>query len=188
MASTASNVFAAQPSAAGALRNAPLGTTGPTDATTALNAAFIDLGYLGEDGITESISRDTEKKKAFGGATVKVLQTEFGNTFQFVFMEHLNADVLKRVYGESNVTVGADGLVSVTKNKKTLPRESWVIDVYDDANIDRTYIPEGQIIEIGDIVRVHSDTIAYEVTIEGFEDVHGNTSYNHLYVAALDTP
>lgn len=30
---------------------APVGTAGPTDTSTALNAAFIDLGYVSDDGI-----------------------------------------------------------------------------------------------------------------------------------------
>ena len=97
MASTAANVFAATPNVTGAVRNAPLGTTPPTNATTALPAGWIDLGYIGEDGVTETLTRDTEKKKAWGGATVKVLQTDFANTFQFAFMESINADVLMAV-------------------------------------------------------------------------------------------
>ena len=35
---------------------APLGTTIPTDATTELDAAFVGLGYLSEDGLTEPAS------------------------------------------------------------------------------------------------------------------------------------
>ena len=185
MASTASNVFAAQPRATGVLRAAPKGSTAPTNASTALAAAFVDLGYIGEDGITESMTRDTDKKRALGGSVVKVLQTEYGNTFTFVFMEHLNAEVLKRIYGPDNVEIdGAN--ITVKKNKKVLPREAYVIDVEDGDNLDRTYIADGQIIEVGDIVRVHSDTIAYEVTIEGYEDTDGDTSKGFLYVSELE--
>ena len=35
---------------------APLGTAIPTDATTELDAAFVGLGYLSEDGLTEPAS------------------------------------------------------------------------------------------------------------------------------------
>jgi hypothetical protein len=184
MASSASNVFAAQPKATGALRYAPLGTTAPTDASAALDVGWIDLGYIGEDGFTETLTRDTEKKKAFGGATVKVLQTDFANTFQFAFMESINADVLKRVFGEGNVTVSGAN-ITVAKNKKVLPHESYVIDTEDGDNLLRTYIPDGQIIEVDDIVRVHTDTIMYTVTVEAFEDESGNNSYDFHYVDAL---
>lgn len=174
MASTVANVYAAMPKATGALRWAPLGTTLPTDAKAALDGAFIDLGYIGEDGFTESNSRDVTKKKAFGGSTVKILQTDYTATVSFTFLESVNADVLKAVFGEDNVTVtpaaGANGeQVKVSKNKATLPRKSWVIDTLDGDMHYRSVIADGQVITIGDITVVHTDTIMYTVTIECFE-------------------
>src|SRR5699024_2239221 len=181
------NVLSAMPRTAGAVRVAPLGTDGPTDAETALDSAFIDLGYLGEDGITESIARDVDKKKAFGGATVRILQTSYDNTLSFVFMESRNADVLKRVYGPDNVDVDGDD-ITVRKNKRQLPCESWVIDVEDGDNLERIYVPEGQITEVGDIVRVRTDTRGYERTVGGFEGevIDGDNSRTFLYGGALD--
>src|SRR5690606_15237495 len=105
MASSVANVFAALPDVAGALRRAPLGTDGPTSATGVLDPGFVALGYIGADGFTESNTRDTTKKKAFGGATVKILQTDYASTITFTFLESLNAEVLKAVFGEDNVTV-----------------------------------------------------------------------------------
>jgi len=174
MASSVANVFAAMPDVAGALRRAPLGTDGPTSATGVLDPGFVDLGYIGEDGFTESNTRDTTKKKAFGGATVKILQTDYASTITFTFLESLNAEVLKAVFGEDNVTVtpatDTEGTqVTVDKNKNTLPHASWVIDTIDGDARYRSYIPDGQITSIGDITVVHTNTIAYQVTIEAFE-------------------
>lgn len=180
MASSVANVYAAMPKATGALRRAPLGTPGPTNATDALNIAFIDLGYIGEDGFTESNSRDTDKKKAFGGATVKILQTDYTATIQFAFLESTNADVLKAVFGDANVTVVGDD-ITVKKNKQVLPHVAWVLDTLDDAvGSIRTYIPDGQITSVDDIQKVHTDTIAYTVTIECFEDSTGNNIYEYI--------
>lgn len=174
MASSVANVFAAMPDVAGALRRAPLGTDGPVSATDALDNAFVDLGYIGEDGFTESNSRDTTKKKAFGGSTVKILQTDYSSTITFTFLESLNADVLRAVFGDDNVTVTpatetTGTQVIVDKNKATLPHASWVIDTIDGDARYRSYVPDGQITSIGDITVVHTDTIAYQVTIECFE-------------------
>lgn len=177
----AETTFASMPRTTGALRNAPKGTAGPTNATVALNPLFVDHGYIGEDGFTESTTRDTDKKRALGGSVVRVLQTEFGTTVQFVFLESMNLNVLKRVYGEENVTTDGDGNVVVKRNKKPLPREAWVIDLQDGTALDRSYIPDGQIIEIGDITKVHSDLVSYEVTIECYEDEDGTTLTSFLY-------
>jgi hypothetical protein len=180
------NVYAAEPLATGSCLVAPLGTTGPTSATAALNVAFIDLGNIGEDGFTEAMERTTDEKKNFGGKVVKVLQTEYKHTFKFVLMESLNAEVLKSVYGASNVTVtaanGTHGVqVKITKNGKRLGHFSWVIDTTDSERnaFYRNYIPDGQITEVGEVKIVHTDVIAYEVTLEAFEDASGNFVYTY---------
>lgn len=177
----ADRTFAAMPAATGALRNAPLGTPGPTKADSALDAAWLDLGFIGEDGFTESNSRTTDKKRALGGSTVRVLQTEYGVTVQFTFLDSMDLNVLKRVYGADNVSVDGDGNVTVKRNKKPLPHESWVIDLFDGDKIDRSYIPDGQITEVGDVVKVHSDVVMFTVTIEAFENEDGDNIIGYLY-------
>ena len=186
MSSDNKNVYAAEPLATGSLRVAPLGTVGPTSATSALNVAFVDLGHFGEDGFTETTDRSVEKKKNFGGATVKILQTDYTHSFKFVLLESLNADVLKAVYGATNITVtpanGSHGVqVTVNKNAKKLPHMSWVIDTTDSElnAFYRNYIPDGQIISVGDVKVVHTDTIMYEVELEAFSDASGNHVYTY---------
>lgn len=179
MASSTANVFAAMPASTGALRYAPVGSTLPTTATAALDPAFVDLGYIGEEGFTQAEARDTEKKKAFGGSTVKVLQTDYTATVQFAFLESTNADVLKAIYGPENVTeVG--GEIVVKKNKKQSPHAAWVIDVIDGEGSIRTVIPDGQITEVDDITKVHTDTIMYTVTVECFEDANGDNILEYI--------
>lgn len=169
-------IYAAEPTAEGTIFAAPLDTTGPTSAVSVLDEAFINLGDVGEDGFTEVVDRNTNKKRNFGGKVVKVLQTEFGITYELVFLESLNADVLKAIWGSSNVTVtpanGSHGTqIEVRKNSKRPPHLQWVVDTIDSdlGARHRTWIPDGQIIDTGDVKIVHSDTIEYKVTIEAFE-------------------
>ena len=188
MASKVENVFAAMPRATGALLRGVKGggdlpTSAKTDITSSEYQWLKDLGYIGEDGFTQSESRDTDKKKAFGGKVVKVLQTDYSLTVQFAFLESINAEVLKSIYGEENVEVRPDGEIVVRKNSRMSPHASWVIDVYDGDALNRSTIADGQIIEIDDIVKVHSDTIMYTVTMECFEDENGDNMVEYFATA-----
>lgn len=173
MAQTASNVFNATPLVTGPASWAPLGTTAPTNETVALNAAFKSLGYVGEDGITETNGRDVSKIKAFGGDTVKVVQTDHTLTYKLTLLESLNSEVLKAVYGESNVTVTAATAstgekVTVRKNAQTLPHKTWSFDVIDGNAKIRLFIPDGQVTSTGDVTLVHTGVISYDIEIECF--------------------
>jgi hypothetical protein len=174
MASTVANVLTAEPAVSGALRRAPLGTPCPTDALAVPNVAFKDLGYVGEEGFIESNKRTTTKKKAFGGSIVKVLQTDYSATIKVTLMESINADVLKAVFGDENVTVIAANSehgtqIKVDKNRAPLPHACWLIDTIDGDATMRDVIQDGQPTDVGDIKIVNTDTIMYELTIECFE-------------------
>jgi len=172
------NVYAAEPLAAGGLWVAPLATPKPATAITALASPWIGLGHIGEDGVTESQDRSIKKKKNWGGATVKILQTDYESHFKFTFLESLNAEVLKQVYGTDNVTLSGD-TITVTKNKNKLDKATWCIDSVDSElnSRYRNYIPIGQIMTVGDVKLVHTDTIEYTVDLEAFPDSTGNHVY-----------
>lgn len=181
-----SNVYAAAPLITGSLRVAPLDTPAPTDATSDLDAAYVDLGYIGANGFTESLERRTDRKRAFGGRVVKVTQSEFNASLKLVLLETLRAEALKAVYGAANVTVteatsehGAQ--IEVHKNGIKLPHLSWVMDTADEelSASYRSYIPDGQVTTVDDVKIVHTDTIEYGITIECFEDASGNNIYTY---------
>lgn len=169
------NVVAGKPLAAGGVWRGPIGTVLPTDATTALEEALKAAGYIGEDGLTETQDRSTEKIRAWGGDTVKVVQTEFGLSFAFTFIEALNGEVLKAVYGADNVTsapasstAGNTHTVKITSDQ--LPHETYVFEVRDgDARI-RIAVPDGQITEVGEITYNDGEVVAYPVVVEAFRD------------------
>lgn len=184
MANSAAKVVAGVPLATGGVLLGALTATAPTTAVSTLTG-FSAAGYIGEDGVTETNERSTDRIRAWGGDTVKVVQTEHNVTYQFTFLETLNADVLKAVYGEDNVTttaatVSTGTLHEVAINSSTLPHQSYVFEVKDgDAKI-RIYVPDGQITEVGDITYSDSEVIGYQVTVEAFADELGNKAYKFL--------
>lgn len=179
MSNTLSNIYAAEPLSTGVCFVSPLDTPGPADATTAvstLSAAWVDLGYTGTEGFIEKNDRKIDLKRSFGGGVVKVLQSEYSASLEFVLQESLNANVLKAVFGPTNVTVVAatslhGNQVHVFKNSRKLPHQSWIIDTWDDelGAKYRNYVADGQITMLAEIKVVHTDIIEYKVTLECFE-------------------
>ena len=183
---TASNVSAGKPNIAGAIYVAPKGTALPTTTSEALNAAFKCLGYVSEDGLTNSTGLESEKKKAWGGDTVLVIQTSKDDSFKFTLIEALNTDVLKYVYGSDNVSGDLTNGLTINVNNKDVEEHALVIDmVMRDNTAKRIVIPDGKISEVEDIVYSDSEAVGYGTTLECIPDSDGNTHYEYLKKAGV---
>lgn len=167
----ASNVSTGKPAIGGAIFIAPLGTTLPTNATDTLDAAFENVGYISEDGYTNSNSPETDSIKAWGGDVVANPLTEKEDTFQWAMIEASNVVVLKAVYGDTNVTGDLETGIEVRANNREAMERAIVIDTLMKENIiKRTVIPRAALTEVGDIVYKDDELIAYETTFSAHPD------------------
>ena len=177
----ASYVSAGKPNVAGAIYRAPLGSTLPTDATTALDVAFVHLGYASEDGVVNENTPETDEVKAWGGDTVLTLQTEKNDTFTVTLLETMDVNVLSAIYGSANVSGTLSSGITVSANGSEAVEASWVFEIaLRGGGYKRICIPDGKITEIGEITYTDDQAIGYEITITAFVDSSGNTHYEYI--------
>lgn len=158
----------------------------PRDATEALNAALkaVAVGYLGNDGVTKTVDRQTEKIKDWNGDTVVVLTSEHTVTLKLTFMESANAALLKGVYGTENVTISKTGgmeKIKLVENADALPHNSYTFEIKgaEDAKI-RVFAPDAQVTNVGDVTFVKNDVIKYEVELECFANENNVKLYQFI--------
>lgn len=178
------NVTAGKPKIGGAVYRAPADTTAPTDSTTALAAAFKELGYVSEDGVNNARELNREVIKAWGGDDVLVTKNGTNDTFTFTLIEALNEDVLKTVYGSASITgTLSDGIAVGVGNEE--PEEGvWVIDmILRGGAAKRLVIPRGVITEIGEITYADEEAVGYEITLQCLADSTGKTHYEYIKAA-----
>jgi hypothetical protein len=175
------NVTAGKPAVSGGVYRAPLNSTLPTDATTALDAAFVNLGYASEDGVVNENTPESDDIKAWGGDTVLSLQTEKNDTFQVTLIEVLDVNVLSAVYGSGNVTGTLATGITVSANGDEADEAIWCFEmVLRDGALKRIVIPDAKITEIGEITYTDDEAVGYEITLTAYPDASGNTHYEYI--------
>lgn len=153
---------------------APLGTAVPTDATTELDKAFVGLGYLSEDGLTEPASFEPgDDIVAAGGDTVAQADPTFSKTWTGTCIEALNEDLLKVAYGSANVTVTpaatSDGSITIKEQAGDIEHHVIVIDeMLKGGRKRRNVMADATFLITGDISHVHTALVNFEFTITAY--------------------
>lgn len=181
----AQNVSVAKPKVGGAIFVAPLGTELPTDATTALDVAFENVGYISEDGVVNTNSPDTDTIKEWGGASVGKIDNGKDDTWQFTMIEALNLAALKLVYGPDNVSGTLEDGITIKANSNEQADVCMVIDmILKGGALKRVVLPSAGVSEVGEVTYAATSAIGYQTTLLATPDAEGNTHYEYIKSAA----
>ena len=179
--SNAKYTTAGKPKIGGAIHRAPLGTALPTDAKTVLNEAFKSLGYCDESGLVNSRTMESSIIHAWGGDAVLASQTKKEDKFTFTLIEAINKDVLATVHGDANVKGTLEEGIEVAANTAELGASAWVIDmVLRNGALKRIVIPDGTIIELGEVTYSDGAAVGYKITLAALPNDTGNTHYEYI--------
>lgn len=186
MGNTATNVSTGKPNISGAVYVAPLGTAVPTSPTSTLDpAVYTCLGYVSEDGLENSNEMDVSVIKAWGGMIVYRSLTELDDSFSLALIESENVDVLKAVYGDSNVTTTASGDIKVDVKADDPQEKVWVFELsLRGGRAKRIIIPDGAVTAREAITYNDSDAIAYGITVSAYPDADGKTHHEYVEQAS----
>lgn len=185
MPNSVDNVTAAAPALNGAIYMAPAGTTPPTSSATALSEAFENLGYISEDGVSNSNSPNSTGIKAWGGDTVYTTNDGRPDDWKFKAIEYLREAVLKLAWGDDNVTGDLTTERTIKANNKPLGEHVFVIDiVHRNGILERIVIPKGTMTAMEDIVYNNTAVVGIGATVTAAPDSSGNSSYRYQREAA----
>lgn len=185
MASTknsTANVSVGKGAAGGYAFYAPYGTELPTTQDAELNEAFLNLGFINEDGVTFTDDSSSETIPDMNGDAIATQQGAITKTLAF-FVAEVKADTLKFQYGSTNVT-DATGTVTVHDKGPNAETYSLVFDFrLKDGRKERCVVPQCTQAELGELVYNYQTLVGRTVTMNALLD----SSLGDYYVRYIDS-
>ena len=154
----------------GAVNWAPLGTTAPTDARTALGSAWTSGGYVSSDGVSLSIDQSTKSIDDWSLAHVRTLLDEFTGTVTFTFIQ-TDYDTLCMIFGASNVTQTAatttsPALIHVAIGPELPSAKAFAFNMKDGESRVRLFLPNAQVTLDGELTFKADEAISWSVSLD----------------------
>lgn len=147
---------------------APVGTTGPTDIATALNAAFIDLGFTSEDGIEMTPGVEINEIRAHQ-ALYPVRRVVTGRTLELGFtLLQWNETSVKLAFGGGTVTTTPGPPIYYTYTPPDADDDpdyrALVLEWADGTKDYRLHVPRALVSDVSSITLARADAAGLPLT------------------------
>lgn len=184
MSNNAASVLVTKPKATGGVYLSVDPVQLPTNASTALDAKFEPLGYIGPDGVTRTIDKEIHEVLSAGGVTVKKVPKSSSVEYQLGLMQS-DVPTLRAVFGPDNVTE-TDGVIRIRHNAKEMPIGTWVFELADGENSIREVVARAQVTSVGDVTFGTGEETVYSITVSALDDSEGDKA--NTYIEKGDGP
>lgn len=151
-----------------ALYVAPVGSTGPTDIATALDAAFVHLGYSSEDGIEMTPATDIAEVRA-QQAMYPIRRIVTGRSLDLgLTLLQWNAETLKLAFGGGTVTTTAGPPAYYTYTPpapEDIDFRALVLEWEDGTKNYRLHVPKALVTDTSAITLARTDAAGIPLTL-----------------------
>lgn len=186
MAYNSDHVAAPGPLATGGILWAPKGTPLPTSATSTLNAAFVRLGLVGEDGLQPAgdAATVTDLRDWSGEIVASVTESRSVTRYDYTLLSIFDPDVAKFIHGTDNVTVTAATASAGTKlaieEIGADPADGIIVFdmVYEEKRL-RIVVPEPSTKVTGEAAFTNNALSGYTCSTTCLPDANGVRSYRY---------
>lgn len=150
---------------------APVATTAPVDSDSALAGGFVDLGYVTEDGITFTDTKDVSDLNAWQSFyPVRRIITSRASSVSFA-LEQWNEVTTVFAFGGGTITNLGGGEYKYTPpDADDLDERALVVDWVDGTKNYRLYMPRGIVMEAVETNVTRTDRAVLPITFGAISD------------------
>lgn len=165
-------------------RVAPIGSKRPATASEALDPAYVDFGYISDDGVEVTTENGTDKIKDWNQDVVAIIQKSNECSVKFRLLQ-ISPETAKLMFGEPNVTVtGSTPNEKVTKiaySGALLKAKQFAFLMADVNGPMVLDIADGTVTGMNGFKLVKTDSIGFDVELELRKDpASGNFFFLHF--------
>lgn len=160
---------------------APVGTTLPTTVTGALNAAFVGLGYVTEDGVTFTITPEIQEIMAWQSRQPvrrELISQAVAASFSLL---QWNESTVPFAFGGGSVTnPSGSNYRYELPTSGALDERACVIDAVDGSITERFILPRCSVTDGVETSRVRTGAGLLPITLAGSQPSDGSTAFVYL--------